>query len=564
MGKSNAIFRFLNRRRIDILVVIGFFAYASLMTWPFIIQPTTTIAAPLAGDVSSSITKFDALKRENKNPLVDGHLSTIGVPEGITTNTSVDRVSFFSTVFLWVSTIIFSSVIAHGVFTFLGYFLTGVITYFFFRRVFKSRFISSLGGLIYAAFPLFISLARAAPIYTHMWLYVLPIWAFYNLWEKSSLKRLCLAVASVLPALFWTPYFSFHIVLVGCAVLIVYTASVYKNQGWKPALKTFITIGMFWLLFVAAYYLVGKSSSQGGAPDRTLQEIYDQSLHPLMLVLPGAFTWWGQSGYEMLYKIIPRAYDTNLYMGVTVLLLAAFGSFSVLYRKIRDTLSGSVKIAGYFSLAIVSITAAFSVAPTIGVFGLDIPTPNTLIAHFVPALRAGQRLAMPMMLGVVTLSMIGLFVIIRRYKNKHTRWALAGAISIILLFDISSKPPLLTAQLPQSPVIQQLKTLGQGVVVQYIHGSITGDPGQLPCQLQLIHQKDIVNFCGLEIDYPKGELQPLHKLALLPFTEQLTRYEEIGVKYIIVEKTDINIVKQLQDHTIQKIGSDSRFELYGL
>jgi hypothetical protein len=559
----NLLIAYINKNRWDIVILTVFFIYACLMTWPFIIKPSTTLTAPLAGDVSSSVTKFDSIKQESKNPLVDWHLETIAAPEGITTNTSVDRISFFSTIFLWSVTTISSSVIAHGLFTLSGYFLTASVTYLFLRKVFKNKIIGAVGGGIYASFPLFISLARAAPIYIHMWLYVLPLWAFYNLWQRFTILRLVLAILSIVPALFWTPYFAFHILLIAGSVLLIYLGSIYLKSGWKKTLKLLAIVSVSWIMFVGVYYLVGMSSSQGGAPERTIQEIYDQSLHPLMLVLPGAFSWWGQGGYELLFKIIPRAYDTNLYLGISTLLLAGFGLFSIVYKKIRNKLTPSIVLVGLFAATLLIVALLFSLAPTISIFGLNIPTPNAIIAHVMPALRAGQRLVMPIMLGVIVLAMIGLYVILVDIKRPRVKWIIATMIAIVLFLDLSSKPPLLTAQLPHSDIASALSSMPDGPAVQYVNGSITGDPGQIPCQLRLIHQKTIVNFCGLEINYPKGELQPLHKLALLPFNEQLLRYKVMGVKYIIAEKKDYKTVDTIANSKgISRLLADNRFILY--
>ncbi len=557
---------YAKKYRYDLLVICLFFFYATYMTWPFIIKPNTTITAPLVGDVSNSITKFDSIKQENKNPFVDWHLETIAAPEGITTNTSVDRVSFFSTITLWLTTLLTTSVIAHGLFTFMGYFLTGLITYLFLRRVFKNRIVAFLGGLAYASFPLFVSLARAAPTYIHMWLYVLPVWAFYELWKKNTRKRLVLAILSIVPALFWTPYFSYHILLIGCSLAFVYVAWLLRTKGFGKALKIAVIIGGVWLLFFILYYIVGMSSSKGGAPERSIQEIYDQSLHPLMLALPGAFSWWGQSGYELLHRIVPRALDTNLYLGVTVILLACFGTIGIFWKKVRRHSTPQIRIAGIFGLAVVITTFIFSLAPTIHFLGIDIPTPNKVVTHFMPALRAGQRLVMPMMLGFIILASIGAYVLVKLINRTSLRYVAATLIILLVGLDLSSHPPLLTSGLPQSKAATQLTNLPDGIVVQYINGSITGDPGQVPCQLRLIHHRTIVNFCGLEINYPKGELQPLHKLAVLNFDDQLSRYRQIGVKYIIVEHSDTTILRAIQAHKteLHQIAQDERFAIFEL
>ncbi len=62
-----------------------------------------------------------------------------------------------------------------------------------------------------ASGPLMLGIGRADSTYTHMWLYLLPMWAFWRLATQYAHKQAIMAAASLLPAVFWTPYFAFHI-----------------------------------------------------------------------------------------------------------------------------------------------------------------------------------------------------------------------------------------------------------------------------------------------------------------------------------------------------------------
>ena len=81
------------------------------------------------------------------------------------------------------------------------------------------------------------------------------------------------------------------------------------------------------------YVLIGVLSGGGQVPARDPLDAYNQSAHPIMYVIPGYFstygdfslwqeTGWGKPMNEFLVTRVPRAYGTDLYLGWSVLLLA--------------------------------------------------------------------------------------------------------------------------------------------------------------------------------------------------------------------------------------------------
>ncbi|MHB8510209.1 MAG: hypothetical protein ACYDGR_16460, partial [Candidatus Dormibacteria bacterium] len=90
------------------------------VTFPFILDPTHTLTAPLHADVASSVSKFQAFVREQQNPFLTAHLTSIGWPVGVTIDPSVDRVAWLNTLYLWVSTILLGSIATHSLLFVLG------------------------------------------------------------------------------------------------------------------------------------------------------------------------------------------------------------------------------------------------------------------------------------------------------------------------------------------------------------------------------------------------------------------------------------------------------------
>jgi hypothetical protein len=124
----------MKKNKTNIRVFGIFFIFATVMTWPFAVHPFSTIVAAPIGDVFNSVTKFEVIKNEGLNPFIDGIATSIAVPDGIRFNVGVDRVSFFSTAFLWFFTILVSSLFAHGLLVFTAYLLSGFSMYLLVSR----------------------------------------------------------------------------------------------------------------------------------------------------------------------------------------------------------------------------------------------------------------------------------------------------------------------------------------------------------------------------------------------------------------------------------------------
>lgn len=545
-----------------------FFIYASFMTWPFLIHPLSTQTSAVYGDNFSSITKFDAIKFENKNPFVDGHLSSIAYPDGIKTNVGVDRVSFFSTLILYYGTLAANSIFAHGLFSFLGLFLSGFVMYLFVRKYVGGEKYAYLAGFLLISFPLMISLQRAAPVYMHMWLYVLPIWAFIGVAQAETVtkKNIVLLILSVVPGIFWTPYFTLHILIIFLSGMIFLTIRIFQKTGTIP-FKLLCTLVASMLMICTSYYLIGHSSSYSSVPDRPLTDAYEQSLHPLMLVLPTADTWWSMPWYESaIQPIVPRAGEATLYIGASLVILALLGAWAISTNRTKKIKSRS---AALFIAGLLITAIMFSLAPTIHIFGINIPTPNYFVVHAVPALRAGQRLLGIIALCVIVLAIIGIkWAVEHHYTIKHIRrslrYAFFGLLSAVTILDIMPTPWRAHLSVVSHPESMRTLTNKHVVVAQYMNDSLIGYPGQLACKNYLIHHQTMVNSCGLDIDTKPGKWPVIESIARNDISTQLAQLKRLGVSRIIVDRTSIETTLYMTDHGIPVIRKDASFFVYRL
>lgn len=548
----------------NLLIAGLFFAVAAILTWPFIVNPLSTQVGANYGDIVGSISKFEAIKTEGNNPFTDGHLKSFAYPDRVNSNVGVDRVSFFSTLFLWPLTILVNATFAHSLMIFLGYMLSGTVLALFINRFTKKPWLGVIGGLIFITFPLFVSLARAAPIYMWSWLYILPLWAMLELALRFSKKKLLLACLSIIPGIFWTPYFLLHILLIAFAALIPYTYLHFKKQGKWPIKTVAILTGAV-VVVLGSYYISGMSSQHASIPVRTVDEAYEQSLHPLMLLFPTERSALTFPIYESAIKPIrPRGADLNLYIGISIFLLALFATYLVLKRS--SPLPKEVRIMGLFALSISIITFSFSLAPTVNILGLDVPTPNYLVVHLVPALRAGQRLVVPLMLGVTLLAVIAFYYISTKKWKRVRPQLIIASLLVLIACEYTTIFDGLSAPVHSSEAVKTLAYTPKGIVAEYLNDSLIGYPGQRACKNFFIHRQQMVNSCSLDIYTEPGKWPVIEAIAKKSIDDQLAHLRSIGVKYIIADVPSVNARQSLASSKSNAtlLAQDDLYIIYGL
>lgn len=558
---SAYVWKRVRTHRVNIFVAIFFFIAACALTWPFLVHPLTTQVGANYGDIFGSISKFDAIKNEHHNPFVDGHLYSLAYPDNIQSNVGVDRVSFFSTLFLWVFTLAVNATFAHNMYVFLGYFVTAFIMFLFIRRYTASATLGIIAGSAFITFPLFISLARAAPVYMWSWLYILPVWAMIELTKTYSPKRLLIAGLSIIPGVFWTPYFMLHVFLIALACFIVYLSLYYKHHRTLPYKQCLVLIGVV-AVTAGTYVAVGHSSSASVVPSRPISDAYEQSLNPFMLITPTENTAITYPVYDTLIKPLrPRGMTVTLYAGLTICVLAILGTIALFRAK---NLPKDMRLLGLFGLAVAVVSLSFSLAPTITLLGIKIPTPNYFVVHAVPALRAGQRLVVPIMLGLIVLAMIGIYTTTRKLRRRIRPSLAIACFTILIGIEYVTVFDQMTAPVYTSAAVSQLASAPKGIVAEYFNNSLIGYPGQLACKNYLIHHHQTVNSCSLDIYTDPGKWPVINGIDKLPLDDQINYLRHLGVRYIIVDSSSITTETIVQSQAHHLFATDTKFRIYTL
>lgn len=542
-------------------LAIGLFAAFTIgLTFPFILDPVHVLAAPDWGDIAGSVSKYEALRFSHTSPFWSSHLLSVAYPDGSPNNIGVDRASVLSVAYLWLGSNIIGAIPTHSLMTVFGYLLTASVMFLFVRKVTGSALAGFIAGFSYGFWPHMYGLARAAMTYTHMWLFILPMWAFWSLVvSRFSWKRLMLAAFSIVPAVFWTPYYALHVLVVGGACLTVAGYWLWRSNGWKHALAVMAAIAATWLTTILIYRRIGLSGLGTKAPDRPLSDLYQQAAHPLMYVLPGEGSW-GKHGNDLLVHLVPRADNTNLYLGLSVIALAATAIWLLFRAKANfkpTSANHHLVVAAMMATAVIVGCFVFSLPPTIRPLGLSLPTPNNIIALVVPALRAGQRFVMPLMAGMTLLSGIGASLILSRVKPSRRLLTAAGMI-LVIGTDLWALPGEHTVTLTRSTALASLNLAPAGLVAHYTHGSLVNH--YIPCLYRSQYNKPLINDCSL------GRSRDLGQILTLNRCDQISALRSLNTRYLILSPGDTSILKclSLQHAVADVIAQDSKYEVVRL
>jgi hypothetical protein len=507
---------------------LAYLATAIAFTWPWLIRPGSTLIAPIGGDVSTNVSKFGAIVDSGVVPFLNDRVDSIGFPWGVATTPGIDGVSAFSTLYLWLGSAVAGPVATHGLLGVLGIFLTATVTYMFVRRVTGSTGAGLVAGVAYGLSPHLVLMTWAATTYSHMWLFILPIWAFWNLAQKADRRGAVLAGLSLVPATFWTPYFALHAFTVAMACLLV-VAALGPRIGLDRRLLAFVLLP--WLGAFSVYLLIGLSTSFSDVPDRAASDFYEQAAHPLMFFLPGFASIWNDGVTDALVDLVPRAANTNLYLGLSVIALGCIGAVTTLRPWIAGRMHDRPSpqaLAALFAVAVVAACFVLSLPPR--VVNGAIPMPASVVQEVAPGLRAGQRFVMPLMAGTAILAGLGAHAALRHVRPRMVL-PVALALALIVAVDLYVQPPPRTERVPPGgPVLDALAAAPDGAVVHIRpDGFLTGVTGTIACFAQDIHHKKLVNTCGFDL------AEPMLRLSRRPMCEALRVLRRSGLRYIMIE-----------------------------
>lgn len=542
-----------------------YIAIALAITYPFILDPGRTLTAPLYADVAGSISNLQTFVREHKDPFFLSHLTSIGWPDGVTIGPTLPRVAWLNTLYLWLTTLLLGAVPAHSLLYILGMVGTAVVTCLFVSRVTGSLAAGFVAGLAFGFWPHMYFVGWAAPTYTWMWLLLLPIWGFYNLALRPSVRTGVVAGLTPLPAMFWTQYFALHVSVVtfACGLVLVARAVILRDLSRKRLLEL-APAALIPVAGLAAFVLIGSLSNFGGLPNRSVVDAYQESASPLMFVIPGWHSIWGSGPDDFLVRHVPRALYANLYVGYTVMALSlvALGTAALtVWRQRASAFRSGLVLATAMAALVVALAFLFALPPRLTFAGHSIPMPDDLVIHVQPAFRAGQRLVMPLMGGMAVLAGLGVSALVQRIPRRAIP-VLVVVVAAMVWVDLFARPPDAVNTVPQSAALAVLRTAPAGAVFQYIPGPV--HPGRFPpvraCLLQPQYDKPLADTCEVA-----AQSQDYERWVNQPDCQSLAEIKRLGVRYVIVDDSLTNLLQCMQVDLAgqnRKVADDGRLSVY--
>jgi hypothetical protein len=328
---------------------------------------------------------------------------------------------------------------------------------------------------------------------------------------------------------------------VACGVV---AALLSKGRwGWRRLWPTLAWAGApaaaASFLYIILVVLGGAAAE---APERASEDAYALSAHPLMFVLPGDVSTWRESGFgaelhDFLVRTVPRAAHTDLYLGWSVLVLAAIGliwavrhrraGWSPAYRQLAPPVVAALLAAAG---ALACLAASGPPTVTFERLGVSIPTPSWVITHAAPQLRTGQRFVMPIMGGVAVLAGIGTAALLAR-SGRAARMLIATTVALLVGTDLRTRIPDQTFSVPESKAMAALRAAAPAPAIHYLPQSLLVGPVTEPCIWQIQHRKTLVNPCDTSFFPPL-----LFELNDTLNCSNLARLASLGVRYVISDR----------------------------
>lgn len=417
-------------------IVLVFVCFISILyslyifyPWPF----KDVFIGPIGGDnFLGSFTYFtviDNLFNEN---------SRLAWPEGIKINLAANLLSLVETTYFIVINITFGPLTAITSYAFINIILNGIIFYLFIFKLTKKYYTSFLGLIFGLIVPHSSAMMHASVSYSALWPLIIFLWFGHNLIEIKKEKTIHpFLYKFLLPMSIWvTPYYTYLLSIL-FVILIVYVIFLNYSKSLIFLSSQFKYIKPILISYIIYYFIAIKFSYTlpQMAQSRKLNDFFEQSIHPLHLVMPSMSSYWPDKVSQMRTDLISRTNDSdwvNAYLGISVI-LSVFLLIILNLKKTRFVLF--IKNSKYFHYLIIIfiVITLFSFPPKITNF---VYLPSHITYYLVPQVRAGQRFAPLIFIIFVTIFILLLNNNLKLPRNFKIKNGLYILLMIIYYFDL--------------------------------------------------------------------------------------------------------------------------------
>ena len=431
-----------SRRTLQIAAALLLYsATAVYLTWPLITDLGSStylfpsIFATGGGDLAGSIAHLRELVDGHHNPFGAGRIADFNAPYGLEIRWALNVASFPSVIFLYALTLAVGATAAMNLFVLLGYVASGLAMFLFVRRLTGNTWISLLAGWAFAFYP-FAVVTAEHPAFVHGWPFVLVMWRVLEVWEKPTVRNGLWAGAAAILAVAWTPH---YLVLAGVTYGVI-TAVALVGAGRSglrralPAHAAGAALAFGFVLLVRI--LVALSPAQETFGSTSLVDLASTSARPLMYLIPSADTLLGGQFKDDLIERGWRGVERTLYVGWSVLALAAIGTAAAFAKRLVRVETRAAALA----LAAAVAAVAFAAPPEAEVLGLTVKLPSWFVFQVTPGLRLLSRFVIPLMAALCVLAALGLATLVRILPAR-AGWAALAIATLVVPLDLWNRFP---------------------------------------------------------------------------------------------------------------------------
>lgn len=427
---------------ISLLPLLAYILLAVIFTYPLITRFFTHIPG-LDGDAYIYLYNQWWLKNALTHSLDFFNSSLLLYPFGADLSLSATTVS--NNLVISFCDIFLPSVAAFNLFIIFSFAVAAWGMFILLQYLIKNKAASFLGGLIFAFHPYIFS-ELGAGHYNYSTVYFIPLFVFFLLKATREDTRRYLnafwAALFLLIGFYNDLYYAYGLIF----VLVLYFLWLWRERrkDFTKDIKVFVLIIT---IFIACAWPLGwkilQASLSGAYPFATIEQISLYSPDVRSFFIPSYLNTFYGHGLQAYYQPI-RPYDSIVYIGYLLILLAVWGCYSGRRAKAKFLL-------GFWGL--LSVFFFFvALGPALSVGGRNIaPLPYQLL-YFLPFLKGilvPSRLVVFFIFSLIVPAAYGFSVLMGKAKSKVYKAAiLIGAIGLILLEYSSIPLPLLDTDVP--------------------------------------------------------------------------------------------------------------------
>lgn len=512
-----------------LLALAVYAAGAVYFTWPLVTDLEQRIYGA-GGDLTGSITIYRELVEDGLVPFLPGVMSDLNAPEGLPVRWTLNLVAWPSVGVLWLLTTAFGGVAAYGIYTLLGFLLSGQAMFLLVRRLVGNPVIAVIAGWGFAFYPFPVLNAGGHNDLAHGWPLVLMTWAMIELIQHPGWRNSVLAGLATIFAVSWTPMFILLGGVAYAALAIGGLLLAWRSRRIAATLGPLVLSGAMVLTYLAGLLVLNSLGTTSEIRTQGIEHLYTYSARPVEYLLPsGQNPLVGQwSGPYLAANLHGSNFtESTLYVGLTTILLSGVALVSAIRGRLPSKLAQMVLLMTFVAL----LAGLVSAPPKNDVFGYLVPFPSFFIFELTSTFRAYSRLVVVVMLAMSVLAAIGVYALVVS-QRPVSRALILGALAVAVPVDLWGGLGNYTNETEPPPrIYSALQGQPRGIVAEYpLAPTVQSDSSEL--FFQQAHGMPILNA------YPPGSPNELRASHLGELDDPTTppRLAALGVRYVLLNE----------------------------